>query len=211
MQQTPTTVISELFDATSNEERVVVGVDLAAKQLVESDFFFCTLRNCHFNEAKLTKCGFDTCIFEHCNFNMCVLTDTNFKNCEFKNCTFVGVDFAKLRVGLAFESVFSNCNIGFAVFSSMKLMKSKFLSCNLEEVDFSEAKMDEVVFTFSDLSRAIFNHTDLRKSDFRGAHNYTIDPRSNFLKGAVFSEPEVMSLLQALNIKIAEPPEEAEN
>lgn len=211
MQQTPTNVISELFNATSYEESVIVGVDLASKQLVESEFFKCSLRNNHFNEAKLTKCAFDTCTFEHCNFNMCAMPDTSFKACEFKNCTFVGVDFTKLRVGLAFESVFSNCNIGFAVFSSMKLMKSKFLSCNLEEVDFSEAKMDKVVFTFSDLSRAIFNRTDLRKSDFRGAHNYTIDPRSNFLKDAVFSDPEVMSLLQALNIKIAEPPEEAES
>ena len=88
--------------------------------------------------------------------------------------------------------------------------KSGFITCKLEETDFSETKLDESIFHFSDLTRAIFNHSDLRKADFRGAHNYVIDPRNNFLKEAVFSEPDVMSLLETLDIKIAEPPEQGD-
>jgi len=190
------------------EEAQIIGADCTTKKIEESEYYNCVFRNCHFNDATLKKCSFDTCTFEHCNFNMCKLTDTTIKSCKFLSSTLVGVDFTKTKVNLVFQVVFRNCNLGFSLFSTLKMIGSTFVACNMEEVDFAEAKLDESIFHFSDLSRAIFNHTDLRKIDFRGAHNYTIDPRNNFLKDAVFSEPAVMSLLDSLGIKIAEPPEQ---
>jgi len=139
---------------------------------------------------------------------MAVLADSSFKTCSFTSCTLVGVDFTKTHPPLVFEPKFTDCNLGFSVFSGLKLMKSSFVSCNLEEVDFAEAKMDETNFRNSELTRTIFNHSDLRGCDFRGAHNYTIDPRNNYLKGALFSEPDVLNLLKTLEIRIEDPPEE---
>lgn len=191
----------------SVDDTLFIGIASSGTILSGSDYYKCVFRNCHFDETVLQNLSFDTCQFEHCNFNGTKLTDSSFKECRFSYSTFIGVDFTQLRESLSFVVNFENCNLSYAIFSSLKMSKSKFTNSNLEEVDFSEAQLDESIFTYSNLTHTIFNHTDLRKTDFRGAKNYKIDPRNNLLKGSVFSEPEVMSLLDSLEIRIGEPPE----
>ena len=137
---------------------------------------------------------------------MAKFIDTTIKSCSYKNANFVGVDFTALKTGLGLDFSFENCNLSFTVFTAVKFMKSAFISCNLEEADFSGASAEECSFIFSMLNRTIFHHTDLTKSDLRGAKDYYIDTRNNAIKGAQFSAPEVMNLLDPLGIKISDPP-----
>jgi hypothetical protein len=46
------------------------------------------------------------------------------------------------------------------------------------------------------------HYADLRKANFRGAVNYSINPLTNKLLKAKFSRPEVMTLLDHLEILI---------
>lgn len=45
-------------------------------------------------------------------------------------------------------------------------------------------------------------HTNLKHADFTNAANYTIDIHTNTIEQAHFSFPEVIALLNCLNIKI---------
>ena len=60
------------------------------------------------------------------------------------------------------------------------------------ESSFSECKLDKTQVS----------DCDIRNADFRGAVGYQIDIVTNRLKGARFSFPEVVSLLNGLGIKI---------
>ncbi|MGO8695160.1 MAG: hypothetical protein ACLQMF_15980 [Rectinemataceae bacterium] len=42
----------------------------------------------------------------------------------------------------------------------------------------------------------------MRKAVFKNAHGYSIDPRNNKIQKAVFSVPEVLSLLDCFDIAL---------
>ncbi|MDP2103500.1 MAG: hypothetical protein Q8K26_01100 [Candidatus Gracilibacteria bacterium] len=50
--------------------------------------------------------------------------------------------------------------------------------------------------------KELFQNSNLTKVNFSGATNYYIDPTQNKLKGAKFSQPEVLSLLAGFGIEI---------
>jgi uncharacterized protein YjbI with pentapeptide repeats len=66
------------------------------------------------------------------------------------------------------------------------------MNTNLSEVDFSQSRFKEVYFL----------DCDLRKADFTDAVGYNINIFTNRVEKAVFSLPEVISLLKPLNIVI---------
>ena len=70
------------------------------------------------------------------------------------------------------DSVFENCN----------LSESNLYSCDLKNTEFFGC--------------------DLRKSDCRKANGYNIDPTNNRIKGAKFSYPDVLTLLNGFGIVI---------
>ena len=54
----------------------------------------------------------------------------------------------------------------------------------------------------TDLQNSLFMHTNLKHADFSNATNYNIDINFNTITHASFSFPEVISLLNYLDIKI---------
>jgi uncharacterized protein YjbI with pentapeptide repeats len=84
----------------------------------------------------------------------------------------------------------------------MKLSRSSFINCQLQSVDFSNADLKNAKLTNSNLQNATFQNTNLEQTDFRNASHYSINPEQNRLKGAKFSLPEVVGLLDSYHIKI---------
>ena len=72
----------------------------------------------------------------------------------------------------------------------------------MQFVDFTEADLKGVKLTGCNFQNATFQNTNLEKADFREAKNYSIDPEQNRLKGAKFSLPEVIVLLDKYQIEI---------
>jgi uncharacterized protein YjbI with pentapeptide repeats len=72
----------------------------------------------------------------------------------------------------------------------------------IRETHFAHANLSEARFSGSDLQGSTFHNTKLSKANFVGAINYSINPLTNSLKQARFSQPEVLTLLDHLGIVI---------
>ena len=77
-------------------------------------------------------------------------------------------------------------------FSDNVIIESFFADCNLSESKLYKCKLDSTEFFKCNLSKA----------DFREATGYIIDIKTNKFKGAKFSFPEVVNLLNGLEIII---------
>ena len=85
---------------------------------------------------------------------------------------------------------------------ALHLSEITFECCEVIEVDFREANLSSANFENSDLQASLFAHTNLSNANFMDAINYQIDIRLNTLKKAKFSFPEVVTLLDSLDIEI---------
>lgn len=136
-----------------------------------------------------------------CNFSLVQLDGCRLQDCVFENCKLVGVNFAKCDK--RFLSLkFTKCLMDTCNFSDLDLKGTQFLECLVRNTHFTQTNLSEAVFTGSDLQGSLFHNSDLRKANFQGAQNYSINPLTNKLLKAKFSKPEVMTLLDHLEILI---------
>lgn len=105
-------------------------------------------------------------------------------NCRFENCTVISLE--------AKYSEIKNGDFRKADFSDNIIQESMFDGCDLQESNFQNCRLEKTQFT----------RCDIRKSDFRNSSGYVIDIASNKLKQAKFSYPEVVRLLNSLEIQI---------
>jgi uncharacterized protein YjbI with pentapeptide repeats len=112
----------------------------------------------------------------------------------------MGIDWTKTT--LFREPEFSNCKIDFSNFAMLKIPKAKIIDCEAMEVDFLETDFTDAIFTGTDFEKSRFFKTNLSGADLRGAKNYNIDITNNTIKKAKLSYPEVISLLNNLDIII---------
>src|SRR5690606_42157722 len=103
---------------------------------------------------------------------------------------------------LLFSVDFDNCLLNLSSFYKRNLKKTKFTNCSLHEVDFTEANLALAVFENCDLAGAVFEHTNLEKADFTSSYNYSIDPGTNIIKRAKFSQSGIHGLLDKFDIVI---------
>ncbi|MDD5397522.1 MAG: pentapeptide repeat-containing protein [Dehalococcoidia bacterium] len=166
-----------------------------SKEFEECEFVGCSFINCKFQKCKFIDCKFNDCVISAINPVDCWITDITFSKCKA-----IGCDWTKAShiQGL----IFTDCQINYSNFAMLKLPKIKLINCEAKEVDFSETDLSGGTFTGTDFERSVFSKTNLSKADFRGAVNYTIDPRYNTLKKTHFSVPEALSLLSCLDIVI---------
>ncbi|WP_420844648.1 pentapeptide repeat-containing protein [Legionella cardiaca] len=80
--------------------------------------------------------------------------------------------------------------------------------CKAHDIDFREANLNHASFVGTDLQNSLFMHTNLKQADFTNAINYSIDIHCNTVTKANFSFPEVIALLNHLDIKISGWPNE---
>jgi fluoroquinolone resistance protein len=97
---------------------------------------------------------------------------------------------------------FNKCLIESCNFSHLTLKKTSFNECIIRRSGFLSADLTEADFRKADLSFSIFHHTILLSANFTEAINYSINPLTNKLNKAKFSEPEVYTMLKFLDIVI---------
>lgn len=168
-------------------------------------FTDCEFENCVFEECKIVSCTFVNCRFYNCAIISLRAAYSEVKNSKFKTCDLIGVHWDQLRpqgrYGASIDRL-ENCCIKYNTFLEMSFVKFDFSGNVIQECLFEKCNLSESNFRDCRLEASQIYGCDLRKADFRGARGYAIDIASNKLKQAKFSYPDVLSLLDSLDIKI---------
>ncbi|PQO25575.1 hypothetical protein C5Y96_24905 [Blastopirellula marina] len=177
------------------------GLDLSGAQLRNKEFSNCRWESCHFFETELVECNFEDCFWKSCNLSVTVLKGAGFVDCRFYGSKLLGVNWAA-GTRMPFRVSFENSDLSNSSFARMRLTKIQMKRCRLREADFSHTKMPYADLSGCDLKDARFFGTDLSNANLRNAEAYCIDPTQNTLKGARFSLPEALSLLQPFQVVV---------
>jgi uncharacterized protein YjbI with pentapeptide repeats len=175
---------------------VCPGQDLSRKE-----FSNCRFEKCDFSGCKFSGSLFVDCVFSGCDLSNIKVDSCGFQNVEFDGCKLLGVIFEEIK-SIFIKWAYKKCSIALCDFSHLNMKNSRFLECTIRETDFVDSDLAGSDLSGSDLQSSKFQNTNLEKADFRGAKNYYIDPTRNKLKQALFSYPEVLSLLASFGIKV---------
>lgn len=170
--------------------------------LNEHEFIFYHFKGCDFIKSNIKHSFFEDCIFEKCNFSLSDLHDTQLRNVHFKKCKFQGINFSVLVTSIGTELIFENCLIDNSSFDHIDITGTQFLECTIRNTNFTHTDLTRCIFTKSDLKNTIFKDCNMKQTDFTQARNFYIDPLQNTFSQTKFSHPEVMYLLDALDIII---------
>ncbi len=177
------------------------SINYSEEKLNECEYESCTFRNCEFSKAKIFNSHFLETEFIDCNFSNANLSQSLFQEVIFNNCKMVGLKFGECNP-FNFAAIFENCQLNYCSFYQMNLNRTQFIKCQLKESDFVEANLKNIKIYECDLLNARFENTNLENADLSNSFNYSINPERNRIKGAIFSFPEVIGLLDKFDIKI---------
>lgn len=173
---------------------------------VESmDFLECRFEHCAFTELWIKHCRFKECKFSHCVIINLGFVDVDATNCEFEDCILIGLNWNDLmREGYVFLpfSLIKRCKLKYHGFYDLNLKGFDFSDCHLEGCFFERCNLENCNFSGCNLTETQFINNNLSKSDFSKAKDYHIALDSNQLKKAKFSYPEVVQLLESLDLII---------
>lgn len=150
------------------------------------------------------------CIFVNCRFENCTVISleakySEIKNGDFQRCNLIGVHWEELfptgKYACPIEQI-KNCCLKYNTFADADFRKADFSDNIIQESMFDGCDLQESNFQNCRLEKTQFTRCDIRKSDFRNSSGYVIDIVSNKLKQAKFSYPEVVRLLNSLEIQI---------
>lgn len=171
------------------------------KEKLEEGYESCTFTQCNFVGANLSSVKFSECEFVNCNMSNLIVTNTALRDVQFCDCKLLWVGFGNCDSFL-FAVSFEKCILGLSSFHRLKMRKTQFTECSLHEVSFVETDLGESVFDECDFSQALFERTILEKADFRTSYHYIINPETNKIKKAKFSQSGIAGLLQSYDITI---------
>lgn len=187
------------------EGEVFENLTAAEKRWEGVRFVDCRFVNCTFERCRVSHCSFSECRFTGCKIVEPACEQSEVRFAELEDCELTGVNWGLLLPMNGFGDPIDkivNCTLKYNFFTEIPLRKfsfagsavtgSMFAGCNLAESNFHGCALNDTEFFQCDLSKA----------DFRGAVGYKIDAVTNKLKDAIFSYPEVTSLLNSLGIKI---------
>jgi fluoroquinolone resistance protein len=186
------------FELDAYYQEKFVKLSLTEDKLDSIRFEECEFEGCSFLNSKLYKCKFLNCRFKDCVLSAINPLESHFVEVHFADSKVIGCDWTKAH---RIEDLdFSACQINYSNFKLLKLPGFKLVNCEAKEVDFIETDLSRGVFKNTDFENSRFFKTNLSMADFRGAKNYSIDVKNNTLKKTHFSLPEVLSLLNSLDI-----------
>ncbi len=187
--------MQEVFDQTFHL------LQFTKEPLPKGEYEACSFIQSDFGNADLAGFRFIDCQFTGANLSLAKISKTVFQNATFTDCKLLGLQFDQCSdFGLSFR--FRNCVLNHASFYGVKLKGTVFEASQLQEVDFTDADLTGAHFPDCNLLNATFEHTNLQKADLRKALNYSLDPERNLVKGAKFSLPGVVGLLDKYKIQI---------
>jgi fluoroquinolone resistance protein len=188
------------FDKDNYYQETFTSLELNDETLKSITFEECTFVGCVFLNTKLAECRFTACKFNDCTLSAVNPINSRFDNVVFTSCKVMGIDWTKTQVFS--EITFKNSQLNYSNFRFMKIRKLNMPDCEVVDADFTEADLTNGDFHNSNFEKTRFMKTNLTGANFKGARNYTIDARCNTLKKTRFSYPEVVTLLQNLDIII---------
>ena len=182
-------------------EKIFNKIDFTKTPVPKGEYEECTFSNCDFSSADLSEIKFIETEFIDCNLSNAQLYKTAYQEVHFNGCKMLGLQWEACN-GFGFAAHFDSCQLNHSSFYKVKLNRSSFVNSKLIGVDFTEADLKGVKLVKCELLNAVFENTILEKADFSGSVNYSIDPEMNKIRGAKFSLPEVVGLLNKYGIKI---------
>ncbi len=183
----------DMYDREKFSRVSLTGATLNSIRFEECEFEGCSFINC-----KLEKCKFLECRFKDCVLSAVVPLDSHFVEVKFSNSKVIGCDWT--RAHRLEDLEFTSCQLNYSNFKLLKIPGTKMVNCEAKDADFIETDLSKGIFTGTDFENSRFFKTDLTMADFRGAKNYSIDVKNNTLKKTHFALPEVLSLLNSLDI-----------
>lgn len=178
---------------------------LSRESLEDLEFTDCCFQDCVFQEVTIQSCVFSGCRFVNCSVVSLTSRYSHIRTAELESCSLIGVHWADLLPsGIILEPIsrLSGCLLKYNLFDGMKLSRFDFSKNTILDSAFEDCVLRESSFHGSSLERTQFSHCDLTKADFREAGGYLIDLSSNRLRGAKFSFPEVLRLLDGTGVVI---------
>lgn len=169
------------------------------------EFSECAFERCQFMEMALRDVVFSNCIFDACTFRNVDMSGLRMQNSAFQACACIAIDWSEVRrTGKLFPlfKEIRGCTLKFNTFFKMKIPKIPIADSSLLDCAFMECDLSGGVFRNVDFRDSTFQDCDLSKADFREARNYRINTTSNRVSKARFSLPEVVGLLDNLDVII---------
>ncbi len=166
----------------------------------------CKFSGCDLSEASFRRCKFIDCEFVNCNLSVIKIKGCHFSAVAFEQCKCVGINWTEAywpQIHLASPLAFYHCNISQSSFFGLLLNEMVCENSKAHEVDFRETDLSNGVFGYTDFSGSQFNKTNLTRADFTGAQSFQMDVNENKLTKAKFSFPEVVCLLDCLDIEVS--------
>lgn len=185
------------------EDVTISKIHLEGEPLRDISFHDCRFENCSFTDVDLSGSTFRDCRFINCQWSTVILFNTILGNTEFDQCKLMGLNFTDCN-HFSFSPDFFNTLLDNSVFYNLDMSQRKFRECQIKNCDFTEVDLREADFRKSQFRDTLFQQCKMEKSTFVDAQGYTIDPISNKIGGARFSQPDVMSFLAYLGIEIEE-------
>ncbi len=184
----------------NNEYDDEIFENISIKNLNSNIFENCTFKRCIFNHCVVSSCKFVECTFDTCDLSLIKIKDSVFNDVSLHGCKAIGINWSNCNS--PFNMNFYSSNLSQGSFYKLDLRLAEFISCTLIEVDFEDSNLEKAKFKKSDLRKASFVNTNLKESNFIDAKNYLINPNTNYIKNAKFSQEEALSFLNFLDIKI---------
>ena len=157
------------------------------------------------SHGKTFLCKFINCRFDQCTIISLKSKYSEIKNAVFHKCNLVGIHWHTLLPSGKYPyavNALENCCIKYNTFTEMNFTKFNFSDSIILESLFENCNLTECNFKNCRLEGTQFFKCNLQKADFRDAKGYVIDIHNNQMKAARFSFPDVIRLLETLNIKI---------
>lgn len=178
---------------------------LNSASLKNHKFIDCSFEGCTFENCKIGSSSFVSCSFNNCTIINPESHFSEIKNSTFEGCNLIGVVWGELCSAEKFATpigTFKNCCLKYNTFYDMNLIKFNFSGNIIQDSLFEKCNLKESNFRYCRLDKTTFLQCNLTKADFREAMGYVVDIKTNLMKNARFSFPEVTSLLNTLDIKI---------
>ena len=193
------------FNLNSYVDNTFSQLTLLETRVEHIEFQNCQFKQCKFMGVTFNKVTFTDCDFESCDLSLSKFPGCKFSEVSFKNSKLAGINWTELSwplVKLASPLYFYESNLSHSSFFGLTLTDLIIEGCKAHDVDFRESVLNHASFIVSDLQNSLFMHTNLKHADFTNAINYSIDIQFNTITKASFSFPDVMALLNHLDIKI---------
>ncbi|MCQ2069706.1 MAG: pentapeptide repeat-containing protein [archaeon] len=181
---------------------------LEGMEMVDDDLNDCEFDGCTFTGCRFENCRFSNCSFNECTFDSCRFVSNGFNGCRmrdngFKDCSFVGMNFSAVRSGPLPPLEYAvDCVMRYCIFENIPMAKvslkgTEFVGSSFDGCDLKGANIGGCTF-----EGTAFGNCVLENADFRGSTGYIIDVRDCKVKGARFSYPEALHLLDPFGIRL---------